>query len=224
MSTPDPSRTLANYLTQDRLRSYLATAHNRLPAALALYDWNSAVSAALYEDLGRVEVILRNTLDASLQAHLGRTSPLSAWYDRPGYFPGRHGQRALDDITAARRRASRGGAPAPHGSIIAELTFGFWRYLCTPTYLTSMWVPALSSAFPYHARAGSPRLVRADVEDRVQRAHFVRNRVAHHEPIHHRDLARDYESMSELLGWINHDIATWFAQNSRTRSLMMQRP
>ena len=225
MSTPDPSRTLANYLTQDRLRSYLAASHNRLPAALALYDWNAAMSAALHEDLSRVEVVLRNTIDTSLQTHTSaRNRSTSAWYEKNSFFPGRHGQRALEDIAGARRRASRGSPIAPHGNVIAEVTFGFWRYLCTPTYLTSMWVPALAATFTNHPHSSSPRLVRADVEDRVQRAHFVRNRVAHHEPIHQRDIVRDYASMSELLDWINHDVATWFTHNSRTLAVLATRP
>ena len=36
---------------------------------------------------------------------------------------------------------------------IAELNFGFWRYLRKPPYLTSLWVPAVASAFPLHPTA-----------------------------------------------------------------------
>lgn len=224
MSMPHPSLTLAELLTYERLGSYTAASGNDLDSALRLYDWNSAVGGALHEDLGRVEVVLRNSFDAVLRSSGSATRTQVAWFDRAGLFPGRHGQRALDDIASAKRRASRGAAARSHGGVIAELTFGFWRYLCTPAYLTSMWVPTLAAAFANHPMAGSPRLVRADVEDHVQRLHFLRNRVAHHEPIHQRDLGRDLESMTELIGWISADATTWFAANSRTRAVVAARP
>jgi hypothetical protein len=224
MSSSDPSQIIAGHLTYDRLRSYSIAVGGDIKAALQLYDWNSAVSGALHEDLGRVEVVLRNALDNTLVLHGTASRWITKWYDRPSLFPGRHGQRAIEDIAAAKRRSGRSGQPALHGAVIAELTFGFWRYLCTPAYLTSMWVPALSAAFPSHPAPQSPRVVRSDVEDRVQRLHFLRNRVAHHEPIHHRDIARDHTSMTDLIRWISPEAEVWFDTNSRTRLVLAARP
>jgi hypothetical protein len=224
MSSSDPSQIVAGHLTLERLRSYTVAAGGDMKAALQLYDWNSAVSGALHEDLGRVEVVLRNALDGALVRHGTASGWTTKWNDRPSLFPGRHGQRALDDMAAAKRRSGRSGQPAPHGAVIAELTFGFWRYLCTPAYLTSMWVPALSAAFPHHPSPQSPRAIRSDVEDRVQRLHFLRNRVAHHEPLHHRDIARDHVSMTDLIRWISPEAEAWFIANSRTQSVLLLRP
>ncbi|WP_420612529.1 hypothetical protein [Candidatus Spongiisocius sp.] len=39
----------------------------------------------------------------------------------------------------------------------------------------------------------------------MQRLHFLRNRIAHHEPIYRRNLARDYRQLLEVVGWICSD-------------------
>ncbi|MCP4958009.1 MAG: hypothetical protein GY925_01945 [Actinomycetia bacterium] len=211
-------------LTQDRLSSYLAATAGDVRAAVELYDWNTQVGAALYEDLGRLEVIFRNAIDASLVAH-GQTRAWSqVWYRRQQLFAGRPGRRAWGDIEAARRRATRRGRPEVHGQVVAELSFGFWRFLCTSHYLTSLWVPALATAFPGHPDAGDPRLVRADVDDRVQRLHFLRDRIAHHEPIHQRNLQRDHEEYLDVIGWICADSLTWVSSASRTLTVIGDRP
>lgn len=215
---------IAQRLTADRLRSYLAATDGELDRAVGLYDWNAAVASALHEDIGRLEVVFRNTLDAALVAHGARNGWSTAWYRRTQLFPGRHGARALDDIRTARARASRQGASETHGKVIAELSFGFWRYLCTKAYLTSLWIPTLADAFPHHPRHGDPRVVREDVDDRIQRIHFLRNRIAHHEPIHSRNLRRDVDSVVEVMGWICADSRDWVVEASRVASVLERRP
>ena len=108
--------------------------------------------------------------------------------------------------------------------MIAELSFGFWRFLCTTHYLTSLWVPALAAAFSHHPDAGDARIVRADVDDRIQRLHFLRNRIAHHEPIHQRNLIRDHEELLDVIGWICPDSHAWVSSASRTPAGIGDRP
>lgn len=205
--------------------AYLAAAGSDVAHAVALYDWNTTMSGALHEDIGRVEIIVRNTLDGALTAHGQRQGWSTPWYQRRTLFAGRHGQQALKDIATARDRATKRGRTAEvHGKVIAELTFGFWRYLCTSPYLTSMWVPALTAVFPNHPDAGDPRRVRAGVDDRMQRVHFLGNRVAHHEPIHHRDLVRDATGMADLIRWIDTDAMAWASSASRVAAVLASRP
>ena len=217
------NQAIADHITHDRLRSYLSATAADLEAAIALYDWNIRVGSALLEDLSRLEVVFRNTIDSALVAHGQTRQWRSVWYRRPQLFPGKPGARALDDIATARRRAKRRGQPEAHGKVIAELSFGFWRFLCTPNYLTSLWVPALAALFPAHPNAGDPRQVRADVEDRIQRLHFLRNRIAHHEPIDQRNLAIDHRALLEVLQWISADSHDWAAATTRTPTAIAER-
>jgi hypothetical protein len=78
---------IADRLTRARLRSYLASTPT-LSAAIDLYDWNVSIAGALHEDLGRVEVILRNAMDVALTQHAARHGWGVAWFDRSVLFPG----------------------------------------------------------------------------------------------------------------------------------------
>jgi hypothetical protein len=139
---------VAERLTRERLGSYLDASGRDLVKALELYQWNTLMGGALHEDIGRFEVVLRNALDQALTAHGQQSGWPTPWYQRQTLFSGKHGQRAFADISTARDRATRRGSlPESRGKVVAELTFGFWRYLCTPPYLTSLWVPVLAAAF-----------------------------------------------------------------------------
>ena len=213
---------VADRLTAGRLGSYLTATNGDLEAGIRLYDWNIRVAGSLHEDLGRLEIVFRNAIDAALVTHGSSQKWPTAWYRRCQLFP--QNTKARKDIETARSRAAARGRGETHSQVIAELNFGFWRYLCAASYLTSLWVAALAGAFPRHPRAGDPRLVRADVEDRIQRLHFLRNRIARHEPIHRRDLRHDLDDLVELAGWICADTQVWIVRESRTRAVFRARP
>ena len=216
---------IADRLTRDRLTSYSEAVNGDIHEAIGLYNWNARVAASLHEDLGCLEVVFRNAVDEALVAYGTAQGWPEVWYRRRSLFPGKQGYRAWNQIEAARKRAT-GHPPHQeiHGKVIAELNFGFWRFLSTEPYLTSLWVPAAAAAFPQHSSAGNPRQVRADVESRMQRLNFLRNRIAHHEPVHQRNLARDHAEMLELIGWICPDCRAWAEAVSRTPGLIEVRP
>ena len=156
----------------------------------------------------------------------------SEWYDRgPTLFPGKNNRPTLRQIEQAKTNAVRlGGGRDQNGDIlpgkvVAELTLGFWRFLCASRHLTSMWVPAIAAAFAHHPDAnGNADALRLDIEDRVQRVHFLRNRVAHHEPIHKRNLSNDLAAIVDVVGWISPSTADWITESSRTPATIANRP
>ena len=226
MSTFD-HRVIAARLTRGRLASYLGATDGDVRAAIELYGWNTLVGASFLEDLGRLEVVFRNAVDAALIAYGTAQDWPQVWYRRSQLFRGEHGPQARTwaNIEIARQRAAgQRDRQEIHGKVIAELSFGFWRFLCTRSYLTSLWVPAIAAAFPQHPSSGNPRRVRADVEGRMRRLYFLRNRIAHHEPIHQRDLARDHAEVLELIGWICPECRAWAEAVSRTPGVIGTRP
>lgn len=52
----------------------------------------------------------------------------------------------------------------------------------------------------------------------------AQNRIAHHEPIHRRDLRRDFDNLTELAGWICADTQTWITIQSRSDAVLRDRP
>ncbi|WP_267419460.1 MULTISPECIES: hypothetical protein [unclassified Curtobacterium] len=213
-TSTDALRTL---VTPSRLRSYVDATPD-LHSALTLYEWNMRASASVMELVGIVEVVTRNALDRELATWARRRHPDSTWLDQVPLDP-----QGRSDLVKARGRASRNGRrPEVHGRVVAELTFGFWRYLVESRYLTTLWIPALHSAFPHgpHDLLTRQREVRA----RLQQLHFVRNRAAHHEPIHERDLRRDHDDAIELLGWIHPAAAEWAQDVASLRAVLRARP
>lgn len=193
---------IAGLLTPQRLTSYHAASAGDLARMLALYEWNIEAAASVLALSAMAEVIVRNAIDGALCRWSAQRYGSDDWFARV-----RLDARGSADIQEARRRAVGATSPAVHGKMVAELSFGFWRYLTGSRYLTSLWFPAVATAFP-----GGPtdlRRRRSDVEFRIQQLVFVRNRAAHHEPLHRRDLARDLLLAIELISWVSPDAAAW---------------
>lgn len=197
MSTdPQPGRWVEGWLSAPRFNVYLeATAGDRR-LALVLYEWNAAVSAAFQRDLAHLEVALRNAYDTAIVTNTAAGLP--HWTADPyRLFPVRW--RAARDGTridanrsprAQIERAVRDAGPsAPTGKVIAELTFGFWRYLSTAAHHHPLWIPSLHTAF-------APGTSRPAVDRPVGQLHQMRNRIAHHEPLLRRNTATGVRSLT----------------------------
>ncbi|MFM8350055.1 MAG: hypothetical protein ACKN9D_03220 [Actinomycetales bacterium] len=208
--------TIRDLLTADRLTSYLDSCGHDLYRALALYEWNLAASAAVLQTTAMVEVIVRNALDTQLVAWATRRG-VATWLD---VIPVDTKGRA--DIDRARTRATKGRTALTHGKVVAELNFGFWRYLTAQRYHTSLWVPALHTAFP--GGHEDLRRRRRQVDRRLENLMIVRNRAAHHEPIHRRNLDRDLDNAIEVAQWIHPEAGRWIAHTSAISAATASRP
>lgn len=223
-STYNPA-VILDRLSADRLKSYLEDCNNDLDRALDLYAWNTQIAAAFLEDLGRLEVVFRNCFNEALTKLTTSAGLPPPWFDHSVFFPGHGSKHALKVITKAKRRATRNGKlPMVQSKVVVELGFGFWRFLCSPRYHTTMWVPALASLFPHHPTPGNAAQIRADVESRMTQLHYLRNRVAHHKPIHRRALAVDAAKILELTQWMCPDSHAWMTYLSRIPTMLVTRP
>lgn len=171
-------------ISQPRFATYVALAGGDRLLAHDLYEWTGDLAGALITDFRTLEVVFRNLVDQALTNHVAATAPhVTDWLFDPSWLPtGSHwwngaGQRILNQ---ARNRA--GGRNATHGAIVAELMFGFWRYVVAGRYEESFWIPALDAAF-----SGIPGTAPGDrrraLEQSMINLNGLRNRIAHHEPI-----------------------------------------
>lgn len=127
MSNAMPATALTKALSADRFGRYLAATPSAA-AALELYEWNAKLSAAVMHLTGMVEVTVRNAMDDQLVTWYAEHSA-GEWWDS-----GRLDRRGAKDVKEAKRRAGRDRS---HGRIVAELNFGFWRFLVGSRYLTT---------------------------------------------------------------------------------------
>jgi hypothetical protein len=103
------------------------------------------------------------------------------------------------------RRARRGisSTAVPSGKIVAELPFGFWRYLLAKRYSATLW-PAIRHGFPQ-----LPGRDRARLERPVIRLHQLRNRIAHHEPLIRENLPARLADLEYILDAIDPALRRW---------------
>ena len=216
MSSPRlPPAALQRHLSAPRLAPYVAACRGDLDRAVDLYRWNAAVAAAFWEVVGHGEIILRNAIHDALTERHGRSRAPGEWFDDPRR---ELEPRALEDIAAARRRASRTSANPPPGKIVAELSFGFWRYLLARRYAPTLW-PAIRHSFPHLPRGG-----RNDLERAVIRLHLLRNRIAHHEPLLRENLPARHADLAYLLDAISPEVRAWALDDDRLAMLLSVRP
>lgn len=216
MPAADLSLLLEQRFSVARLRPYREVVGGDLDAALALYVWNAQVAGAFFEDLGHLEVVLRNALHVELAQWHKRAARAGQWYDDPNEMLDPRRRR---DIAEARARLARRRQPETPGKVIAELTFGFWRFLLDKHYQSTLWSQSLRRAFP-HLQPQN----RLHVYEPINQLHRLRNRIAHHEPIHHLPLPALYHDVLRSTGFIDPAIETWLAARSRVPQTLATRP
>lgn len=204
-------------LAPARFDKYIAAAGGDAVLAFRLYEWNIRASSSLHGAIGQFEVLLRNALDTELSRyHRTVIGDDGSWWKDPA-MP-LHADLA-ELVSDARRRARRGGVPETHGKVIAELMFGFWRFVLDARHSATLWAPALRHAFP-HLR---PK-VRTEVNERVERLNALRNRVAHHEPIHQLPLEDRWDDLLRVAGWICPITAAWIQSSSTLPTVLAAKP
>lgn len=209
---------LRDLITAERLESYFLETGNSTEDAFELYEWNMRASAAVMELTSMVEVIVRNALDRELCTWAAEKHGEVAWFS---YVP--LDSQGHKDLRKARDRATQWGKREErHGRVVAELSFGFWRYLVEQRYFASLWVPATHRAFGYADT--NIRTRQRIVKQHMERLHFVRNRAAHHEPIHRRDLMRDFDVARELCAWVLPTAATWLEHRASLPEIVRLKP
>lgn len=203
-------------LSQERLTSYMAACGGDLTEAVRLYEWNCAMSGALFEILADVEVVLRNAIHNELMVWHG--SQPGFWYDDPlNLMP----VKQVQQVARARVQLSRKGKTESPGQVVSELSFGFWRLLLIRRYKSTLWLWAMHKGFPNLPPHD------ADINRffaRVKRLHAVRNRIAHHEQIHTRNLSADLMDCRLTVQAVCSDTEAWVMGRERVSALLAARP
>ncbi len=210
------ARVLEDCLSRERLKPYRAAVGGDLEPAIGLYEWNSAAAGAFFETLGHFEVLLRNAMHDQLSAWHTAAGRPGQWYDDPA---GVLDTRRHADIAAARDRIRRERKTETPGKVVAELNFGFWRFLLDRHYQTVLWAPALRRAFP-HLQPQRRDLIYVPVYE----LNRLRNRIAHHEPIHDRQLSERHDDLLRVTGFTDPAAQAWLSSLSRVPAVLERRP
>ncbi|HUW88076.1 MAG TPA: Abi family protein [Candidatus Paceibacterota bacterium] len=207
---------LITQIGADHFRTFLRDSNHDSSRAVKLYLWNKCLSSALWEIIADTEIFMRSAMDVELQTLNVTLGNAGSWFHE--VFLDISPERKFE-IIKAEFYVTKHAKPMLHPNIVAELTLGFWRSLLTKRYKDTLWRNALRFSFP-NAPTGQPEYIFT----RVHHLNILRNRIAHHEPIHRRDIARDFQICIEVLYAISPAIAQWTADNSRVLQLLAERP
>ena len=108
---------VAKWITDARFAPYLAESCDDYDDALSLYVWNARVSAAAFETLHHVEVLVRNSIDVQFGPVDPSARPEDTWLDDPSMLIG----PARDRVRATIDRIVRDGKRPTRGRVVARL-------------------------------------------------------------------------------------------------------
>jgi hypothetical protein len=220
--------TLDACISPARLAPYVAARNGSRNQARRLYVWNMEISSAFWGAISSVEVAMRNAIQQQFAQHFGRAD----WWHDPAVSS--IAQEAIDTETklnqvyqrqTAAYRAQRG--PMGPDDVVAALSFGFWSTMvASPKQALEQnkyWHMFAHNAFPNWAHQPNNARSRQAFMRRLENLRKFRNRVAHHEPIHARNLAEDNEKVIEMARYVDADLAHLINGHSRVPAILARR-
>lgn len=199
-------------LSPYRFPPYLERSDGDPARALQLYEWSANMSAAAFEIVAHLEVMMRNAIDTAMRDHYNEEFCGIPWFlCRPPMSDETHAA-----VDAVRARLRPLGRDTRH-QIVAGLSFGFWSGMLGRRY-EDLWRVALRHAFPGSSGA------RKQVATAVEAIRKFRNRLAHHDSMLNIDIPFEVRRVSQVAGFISPDGAAWLRQVDRTDAVYRVRP
>ena len=163
------------------------------------------------------EVAVRNGAVDALERTFGEN-----WHLNRGFYrtlPRLHGRyQPSDDIATCASRLPTAG------KVVADLKFAFWQYLFVKGQDERMWNTQMAIAFPDRDPSLSVAQARAQMHGDIEKVRFLRNRIAHHEPIFSRRLDEDRDRIQKLVTWRRAGTGAWLASVQTVTNLLDRRP
>jgi hypothetical protein len=185
--------TLARFLSEERLATYVRAAAENKEKAADLYIENLNQSRILYGKLHWLEIGLRNAMNRQLSQKYGEK-----WFDNQHIGLN---EKDISQIAKAKEQLAKENKPLSNNNVIAQLSFGFWVNLFNYPYDT-LWRHCLRRTFAPHTGT----LERKRVSGLLHPLLKLRNRIAHYEPIIGYDLPKMQQDMTSIVRWIEPDI------------------
>ena len=240
-------------LHPSRLAHYRSLSGGQDADALALYEWNIEVAAALQDPLGVAEVAVRHAIDSQLCGWSQQHAGAPEWIDhRAGipYLSGpnvftttRHNLYKAADQSRRARPANhpRHGDAITHDDLVAHVMFGTWANLL-PEKFDAGWLDPnghpVQNQVNLQARRdlwrnclhGGFPLVQHDPRgygtgNKVRDLRKLRNRVSHMDSLLYVDVRHQHDRvLLPLLNSISHELRDWVVGRSKVEAVLTQRP
>lgn len=165
-----------------RLQRYKNAMSGNQNKALILYRHNLKLSQSLFTLISVFEIVLRNQIDVCMKKHGANADWLHDAVQNGGIFDTQKCQYCHDEIIKKLNLLNKNGTYS-HDKLIAELNFGFWRYMLEPAQFNATGkifmqiLPSRPKSSPtqhYNQKWFAAKL---------REINIIRNRIAHQETI-----------------------------------------
>lgn len=168
-----------NIMSAARMSRYLMACAGNTKKAMTLYRLNLRLSQELFTVISCFEIALRNAINNHCFATLGNDW-LKTGASSFGIFDNHHCKLTATNINDA---ISKLNHSYTHSKLVAELGFGFWRYMFAQHQYNATG-KILLRIFP--AKPTSTPAIQYNqtfVFNQLAQINNLRNRIAHHEPV-----------------------------------------
>lgn len=168
-----------NIMSVARMSRYLTACGGNTQKAMTLYRQNLRLSQELFTVISCFEVALRNSINNHCLLSLGndwlRNGAVAS-----GIFDNQQCRLTASNIKDAVQMLNK---TYSHSKLVAELGFGFWRYMFAQNQFTAIG-KTLLRIFPAKPTSSpSIQYNHTFVFNQLAQINNLRNRIAHHEPI-----------------------------------------
>ncbi len=167
---------------------------------------NLAISNELWVQITAFEITLRNFINFSL----AQIYQSSYWWSVSNLI----NEPDLRNIARAIQRIKHKGLSETVKNITESLDLSFWIKLLSKPYHETIWMKLLKYFPTYPGR-------REDFYKRAREIRNLRNLIAHHAPILHRNLLRDHQNLHELTMILDPQLAQEVQKRSRVLDLLL---
>ena len=197
-------------MSRPRMSRYVTACSNDSRKAMTLYRLNLKLSQELFTIISCFEIALRNAIDNHYSSIYGNNW-LRDSVSGSGMFNNNRCRKTGNIVNRVLGKLNNNYA---HSKLIAEMDFGFWRYLFSQPQFYSGG-QSLLRIFPAKPRS-SPTIQynHRYVFNELEKINDVRNRIAHHEPVCFKlgSTAKDttfakqnYRLIQDLFNWMQID-------------------
>ena len=199
-----------NIFTPFRMGRYILACKVDTRSAMTLYRRNLRLSQELFTVISCFEVSLRNSIDNHYKTELGSNWLIEA-ASTGGIFDNNNCRLTQSNVQDAIRSL---GSSCTHNKLVAELGFGFWRYMFSKHQFKAG-KQTLLHIFPNKPLSTAINQYNSNfMFGELAKINGLRNRIAHHEPVCFKpstqiietSYARDHYSLIKMLfQWMDID-------------------
>lgn len=193
-----------------RMHRYLQACNGDTMKALTLYRLNLRLSQELFTVISCFEIAIRNAINSHYQNQLG-ADWLKAAASTGGLFNNHQCRLTCGNINDA---ITKLGGNYTHDKFVAELGFGFWRYLFAQDQFRATGQTPLTIFPAKPISTATTQYNQTYVFNQLAAINNLRNRIAHHEPVGFKQglglkytayVQQQYVTIKQLFQWMTID-------------------